>query len=389
MRIITTLCTLLFILATPTWADADEVALLRVSGKKAPAIQTNIKQVLQNHNYDVVIIDERGQASAVVATFSADIQKVKKRWQVTIEVSKGATGDFLTTATIRSRKLGQLPKAVKKQLWRNIKSAMASAAQDSNGAATEEEEDLSAEETPDAPSKVARKSAPKSSKQKWDTTILIGPRFYGRSFSYSGDETQSLAQFSAFPVVAIAFEAQIYPKKHFGVTAKLSYTPQFDSVVSGANASFGTTANEFSLGPIARTTLGSIALNAAAELGSHSFAIDGNLPLPNMTYRYARLAAGGAYPLSSKMKLGVNLGYRLVFASGDMEEDDFFPNSTVSGIDARLSFRYSLSASLHAEVVATAAHYSFALNTEAGDALSADRAVDLYGGTMVLLGYTL
>jgi hypothetical protein len=128
--------------------------------------------------------------------------------------------------------------------------------------------------------------------------------------------------------------------------------------------------------PIAKNELG-----FSASYGAQTFEIDdgataadplnGDAKLvPNVNYKYIRLGADFAYALDA-YSLKADLGLRIVNSAGDaageIQNDDWFPNSDVGAIDAGITAGYAISERFSITLGVDFRNYFYSMNSREND----------------------
>ncbi len=381
-------------LASLPTAYADSIALVEVEGKRAKLFQKQIKNVLSKHDYEVIVVAERSDASDVQASIVARVSLSKRKWNIEIEIWNGAQGEMRFETSFQARKPAALVKILKRKLWKRIGDEVESATPDPDESAEEVEEEVETAPAnlPDDTESSAVTKTTSDNPRKWpaDINVTFGSQIYSRRFQYEGEMPQPLAAFSAPSVVALQLEAEIFPVQDYGLILAYGFAPSFDSKVSGmTDLVFGTSSRNFRVGGIAKRSIGSWEPRAELEYGGQNFTVKGTLPLPNVRYRFIRIGGGVTREIHPRISVGVKGGYRHLLSAGEIETSAFFPKLTGSAFDASFIVDVRLVSNLYLRLTGSTTTYSSSLNAETGDPMIAETANDRYRALQVSIGYKL
>lgn len=222
-------------------------------------------------------------------------------------------------------------------------------------------------------------------------SLAAGPELIGRSFSYRDDVFAELREYSLRGAFAVSMQADYYPLSQFGVAAAVSLSPSF-TTDGPFEEEYQSRTSGLRAGARYRRPLASGLITAALDYGQRSFSVGSSgesmsSGIPDVDYKFVRLATGASWPLTERFAVQGSLGYRLLLATGQIESEEYFPRSSAHGMDAELSLSAKVSGGFTVLVGTALERYGFALKPEPGDPNVAGGAVDQYLRYFVSVGY--
>ncbi len=193
--------------------------------------------------------------------------------------------------------------------------------------------------------------------------LLAGVSFNARKmkFSYTGlMATEAPPPYNGVPVAGLLIDATVYPlaigHTRKGMMKNLGLTLMYDRVIkieSKANGmTLPTTQQRYAVGAAFRYPFNDSATAPVAGLivryGRQSFQITGMSGIPNVNYTIIDPIAFFKYPLSTKMVVGVNLGYLLISNAGQIQNAQNYGKGGVSGFEGELSLDYFFTKNIYA-----------------------------------------
>jgi hypothetical protein len=345
-----------------------------------------------------VAIAKQENASAVVYGTAS-----KKRAQVVLElmVRNGADGEVIAEPTLKAATLPKLKKKIDTELGIELADSIAESkapaaepepepepAEAPKADAEEEEEPEPAEEAEEKAEEPEEAAAP--GKRPSPFELMFGVRPFNRKFSYSDDlhefdpGTPEQSTYSG-PGVALFLQLRWYPIAHkeAGTLSNLGLTGGYErgfltKAKPPSGGELDVTTQEFFFGLRGRFPVGAHELGLSGTYGQHEFTVqDDEVLLPDVRYSYLRPALDGRFRLK-RIVLGFSLGYRLILSAGQVQDDDWFPNASVGGIDVGLFGGYAVSKHFDLLAGVDMRRYFYSMNPEPGDARVAGGAVDQF-----------
>ncbi|HEY6562616.1 MAG TPA: hypothetical protein VI072_35355 [Polyangiaceae bacterium] len=377
-------------------------SLSKVEGV-ADVTEENSKR--ENSADAAIALANEQQASAVLYGTAS-----KKRGQIVLDVvmRNGTDGQVLGEASFK----GPTVQKVKQQVDTNLPIELAEAIErakptpepepepppeeDPEAVATEEEKEK--EEEPEAEEE-APAAAAKGRPSPLE--IWLGFRGFDRDFSYNEDLSQfenGVAEQSTYggPGAAGFLSLRWYPVAHTkgGFLSHLGLQGGYERgfltrAKSPTGRELDVTYQEFFIGLRGRIPIAKHELGVSASYGQHEFTIqDDDVLLPDVNYGYLRPAVDGRFRFGKGL-VGFSLGYRNVLSAGQIQDDDWFPNSDVGGIDAGLFGGYTPTGSYDLMAGFDMRRYYYSLNPDPGDPRVAGGAVDQYLGVWLGVAWRL
>ncbi len=338
---------------------------------------------------------------------------------VTISVRNGADGEELGSGTTFRAVKYPLPETLKRNFWRRV-GVLIEAAKAPESAASSEETKAAAAPAPrrrwgrpEAQAQSARESDAEPSesaegagaaRRPMALDLIVGSRVFSRSLKYVDSLSGSLRPYSLPFGAAPWLAVEIYPGAFAspGLAADLGLTASFErsvGLVSRAGAAEGgaeypTSASSYSVGVRGRYRSGRSDAGLALSYGGQAFSIadaSSTSPkpdIPDVSYRFLRMGAGGRLAVSAPAALLMQAAYRHVLSTGEIGGASYYPRATARGLDASAGLAYRLgNAGLEGRVALDIRRYGFAINPRPGDMAVAGGAVDQYVGLSLGIAY--
>jgi hypothetical protein len=220
-------------------------------------------------------------------------------------------------------------------------------------------------------------------------TIAVEERPFWRRLRYK-DDLDSVLRTSDLVANAVGITASVAPLAKQPALLVEGHV-EFGIGINGSRTSdgqtFGTSASEGFLGASYRRRFGTIAASAALSYGQQSFAVDDDELMaeliPDVSYSFVRLAVNGSRPITKRWTANASAGYRKLLGTGDLEDAEWFPRSTGSGVEAAAGVEVGLTKRIRGYARLDVRRYFFALNPEPGDPFVAGGMTDDYFGAAV------
>ena len=426
------------LLAVSSLAEAaGDVAVLRFTGDKPKALQARVAKALEKAGASVTTdvrasaddagaLRKAGTAKGLAAFVSGDTQLTKKEWKLTLTVH-GASGEVIDEVELKAGWLPGLLKKIDKEaadaLEPLIERAQASAATakpepEPEAAESSEAAAPAPSETPEqpaaaAPEAVGRDEGPDEPEEpaqagaaKAGAALELGAavRGFTREFSYNQDVNNNLRPYGVdspaiFPALFIA--VGWYPGAHAtrGFASDIGLVGDFERSLfassdrESGSGDYSTTMQAFSAGLRVRFRFGDHQLGLSGRYGQHAFEVaDDPDPtatvatgapverdlLPDVEYAYIRPGLDVRFRFD-ELSVGAYAGYRHVLSTGDLEQEQWFPEASATAADFGLFFGYALARSLDAMAGFEWRRYGVSMNSRPED-LAANR--DVAGGAL-------
>ncbi len=221
--------------------------------------------------------------------------------------------------------------------------------------------------------------------------IEVGVRLFSRRLSYRDDIFDALSGYDLPLRESYVVSASAFPLARFGVAGRFAVTPTFDTGTSKSDATFSTDSRAFSVGVRGRQRVSKVELVGALDFGEHRFIIndsdDDEPAIPSVRYRYLRGGAAVNLPLTPSITAAASVGFRWVFAAGEIRTNAFFPNASVNGGDAAVRIDYALLSGVRVRLTFDAVRYFYQLDPKLGDPFIAGGAIDQHVGALIGVVY--
>ena len=340
----------------------------------------------------IVLAEDHQLAAVVVVTAAAR----KGRREVTAIAYQGQDGAEVARAVVRARasKLAaELARVAWPRLGPGITSARPQAAPSAptttvaaTATTTTTATATTTATTPrtDAAPPTPPRAAPRRAAELPRLRVAIDQRPFWRRLRFN-DDFRLVTR--AYDLVADAIGGELavrpvaaLPRLEVTATAQLAIAVKGSRTRDGT--AYATSASEWAAGLGYALTTGATRVTARAGYGEQRLHVDddpapGPELVPDVTYRYARLALEGERRVAPRWRVTAAAGGRYLLDTGDLAGADFFPRITGYGVDGALGGAYQrgrFTLFARAEV----RHYFFAMNPEVGDAMIVGGAVDTF-----------
>ena len=222
--------------------------------------------------------------------------------------------------------------------------------------------------------------------------LMAGPRAVHRSFDFYDPLSDHQAvpkpfayQLPAGPAPFV--QLGLYPAGFAtrGFAANFGLTGSFEKLVATKTNGDSTVGQQFDAGLRFRLPLGASEVGLTGAYGQHTFHVTSADPkpgdpgaIPNVDYKFARVAADARLRFADVIEVGFRLGTRLVLDTGSLGRT-WFPNTKTNSIEAGLSFGYQVTPLIGVVAGADFLRYAFDFNpVPLTNAVVAGGAVDQY-----------
>lgn len=256
----------------------------------------------------------------------------------------------------------------------------------------EKDEDEEADE--DEPAK-APKNAKRGAAGWTGLDASVGAFIYSRNFTYNQKGRGDQEEYKTDPVApAIAANVEYFFLPYLGLALGGDYTVGLSS--AKGNATFGTTAMSFHVGPKGKIDFGPLQVSLLAAYAKHTFKLERSVEVddeevlanvPDADYSMVRAVLGARLDLGVVALFGT-FGYDHVLDMGTFK--DAFPNATAAATEGSLGVIVPASFLLRGldfRAAFFARSYGIAMNSENGDDNTAGGALDKYMGGVLSVGY--
>ncbi|HMJ14394.1 MAG TPA: hypothetical protein VK524_23420 [Polyangiaceae bacterium] len=332
------------------------------------------------------------QAAAVVYGTAA---RKRGQYVLDVQIRSGTDGQVLGEASFKGASVAKLKQRIDNDLSIELADAIAQAKPapepepEPEAEPTDEPEAVAKEEAEEEEPAAEEESAPVKGRPS-PLEIWLGFRGFSRDFSYNEDLHQfngSVQEQSTYggPGVAGFLSLRWYPLAHFqgGVLSHIGLQGGYERgfltrAKSPQGRELDVSYQEFMVGLRGRIPIGRHELGVSASFGQHEFTVqDDELLLPDVKYAYLRPAIDGRFRFGKGLA-GFTLGYRNVMSAGQIQDDDWYPNSDVAGLDIGLFGGYTPTGSYDLMAGVDMRRYFYTMNSEPGDPRIAGGAVDQY-----------
>jgi len=353
-------------IAAPAAAQAKpRVAVMEVQGPLADKVQRFIAAALRD---EVEIVETNGantlsgdsdyaavaQAQEIQAFVIARVEKAR-RYDVTITVRQGSDGTVVGEETWSEGKPAKLS-VIERELWTRIGPIIQRArppepepvetapvvASDDEGLSDEEEEDDSSDSPGQLPAlRVELAFGPMWRDQAYNDAAISTPfRYYNKV----GAPSMWLGLSTA--IYPLAF-MQDGPLANIGIVLGFGLAIAADSATASGE-SIPTSASAFHVGGRFRLPIDPALLGLTVAFGQRTFTTDvpptleASTPIPDVGYRFVRIAVDGEIKLADALNLELNGGYLVLLKSGELADAAYFPNLTGGGVEFGLGGAYKI-----------------------------------------------
>ncbi len=426
------LCTL----CVPAWATVTEegapnIMVRPFEGPKAVDLTERVVRVLEERGADLVPAGFEGpQPLETDADFAAVAARLNIRayiegssandtsgWRLTLKVRQGADGRVVGEKVFEASWFPGLLTKIDEELIDRLEEAL-------TGAEVPEgvpEEDEGSEEESEEEEEPEEKAL-----QPLDLSAGMG--FVFRDYAGTAVDDRpgvipTLGQSAGMANIRIG--AEFYPLALFttGFLSNLGFVGKFERSVGGTTQGgdnpntpdveqgqdLDTTLTAYELGLRARLPVGVHQFGLSAAYGAHEFEIAEDTPggpavnlVPDVEYSYARVGADFTYSFRT-YHLTASVGLRIVGGAGDdagyIQNDEWFGDSDVSGVDAGLVSGFDITDRLTARAGVDFRNFYYSMNSRQADfgegpALEGRRPIaggarDLYIAGMITVAYSI
>ncbi len=219
----------------------------------------------------------------------------------------------------------------------------------------------------------------------------LGFAIVGRSFWYTDDLFMRLRPYSLAIAPAVNGAVEWYPGAHFsrgvasmfGLVADGQFTMLFGSTDSQGRT-YPTLAFNFNAGARVRLwLLDRIDVGVLLGFSMQNFTLNRSAVmlapaegLANTTYMGLRAGLTGRVQIVPRFAVTAGSTWQYVLSGGEITSSEFFPRSTVMGVDFSLGGALAIARGLEVRLSADWRRYFFTMNPQPGDPLIAGGAVD-------------
>lgn len=421
-------------MASPAWAE-PRVTVHDFYGPDGPRLRGQVARVLERQDDLTVVsqheIDKTARRLGVdpfspegrkalarelqlSAWLTGAVKKSAGKMTLTVIVYDGAEHARVGRTVLVAHSTSSLKRAVKKDLWRKSKDALFLAlAPLPSGRAPIEEEAMAAAESnterkvspymPKAPKPTltAVSSAPRVAADAHDDRMLpptmrkdradtmravIGFGSPYRALSYSDPITTSLGDYQLGGAPMLDLAAEYYPAH--AVTDSWASWLGLDvaaAVAFGASTTdregnrYKSRYDAYRVGlkgrvPVGRHFISAFSGYAISRLSVTSENKGIQAPTPNVDYRMIRSGLGAEFALSDSLAFGTELAYLYIMSVGEIGQ--WFPRTTVGGVELGLNATYALSGRFFARASAVYQRTFFDFHSRPADQRVAGGAAD-------------
>lgn len=384
--------------ASVTEEGAPNIMVRPFEGPKASALGERVLQVLEEQGADLVPAGFEGPTplesdadfAAVAARLNirAYVQGVSTNdtsgWTLVITIRQGSDGMVVGESEFKASWFPGLLTKVEKELIGSLEAAL-------SGAAVPEEapEEDDGDEDDDAFEEEEETALQPLS-------LRAGMGFVFRD--YAGTDVDSrdgvlnmLSQSAGMANLRMA--AEFYPMALFttGILSNIGVVGQYERGLGGktqggdnpntADIENGdeleSALTAYELGLRMRLPVAGHLFGLGAAYGAHNFEIDDDVAggpmvnlVPDVDYSYLRFGADFTYIMDA-YHLTASLGLRIVNSAGEdtgyIQQDDWFPNSDVGGVDAGLLAGFDITERLTAQAGVDFRNFYYSMNSRQGD----------------------
>jgi hypothetical protein len=385
--------------AAVTEEGAPNIMVRPFDGPKAKALQERVVKVLEEQGADLVPAGFEGPTAMesdedyasvaarlnIQAYIQGEAANDNTGWKLKLSVRQGSDGKVVGGAEFTASWFPGLLTKIDEELVPTLEKAL-SGSQAPEGAPEE------APQEEDSAAPVEDTKAPQP------LQLDAGVGFLVRSYTASNAVTLPgviPTRDQSGGMADLRIGAAFYPGALFTKTflANIGVVGHFERSLGGTTqASNGgndnlpsgdldTALTAYDVGLRIRLPIASNELGFSASYGAQTFEIDdgataadplgGDAKLvPNVNYKYIRLGADFAYVLDA-YSLKADLGLRIVNSAGDaageIQNDDWFPNSDVGAIDAGITAGYAISERFSVTLGVDFRNYFYSMNSRESD----------------------
>ncbi|MBO6936651.1 MAG: hypothetical protein JJ863_16885 [Deltaproteobacteria bacterium] len=363
---------------------------------------------------DPQALREAAAALGVRAFIDGTVSRSGRRWVLRVSVTDAATNNQISRETFRGSSSGGLARSVRSQGARKLADAIAqtSVPEGSAAAAPVDIEDPDdGDDDDDVVDDDGDDDIPDPPRDRSGFPVAIDIGVYGRVFhrelSYNDDLYGLLRGYTLQLGPAIELAGRWYPGAHFtdgfgahiGIEASYERAFGIDSVPADPDDDrvFPTRSQEWLVGLRGRFPYERHYFSLGLGYGSHLFVIEpsgpavagrGNLPeIPRTEYDFLRIHAEAMLAVAGGFHVTVGGGYRVVFSAGGIEDEVWFPDASVGGVEADIVLGYQLDNGLVIRLGFDWRRYFYSMNVGLTSPWIAGGALDQYLGGSLGIAY--
>ncbi len=362
---------------------------------------------------DPEALRDAAAALNVRAFIDGTVARSGRRWVLRVSVTDAATNNQISRETFRGSSSGRLARVVRSQGASKLAEAIGQTSvpearavpvpddddDDDDDQDVVDDDDDDDDEIPDPP----------RDRSNFPVALDIGiyGKVFHRELSYNDDLYGLLRGYTLQLGPAIELAGRWYPGAHFTdgfgahIGIELSYERAFgiDSVPADPDDDrvFPTRSQEWLVGLRGRFPYERHFFSLGLGYGSHLFVIEpsgpavagrGNLPeIPRTEYDFLRIHAEAMLAVAGGFHVTVGGGYRAVFSSGGIEDEVWFPDASVGGVEADIVLGYQLDNGLVIRLGFDWRRYFYSMNVELTSPWIAGGALDQYLGGSLGIAY--
>ncbi len=226
----------------------------------------------------------------------------------------------------------------------------------------------------------------------WLGRLGVGFRGFSRTFQWSGNPSNNLADYNLVLGPSIAVDAQWFPLAHFMTGLPSYFGAYVDSHFALGVAShlaqdeskFGTKIERHRLGLLFRMPLVSIlSVQAHAGYSTQTYAIaqksaDGTTRpnIPSVEFNGPRAGIGLHLTIIGPLSFEALGGFQLVTGQGELASEQYFPKATAMSVDASAALSLRLANQIHLRLGFDWTRYFVTLSAAEGATFFATSAAD-------------
>jgi hypothetical protein len=385
--------------AAVTEEGAPNIMVRPFDGPKAKALQERVVKVLEEQGADLVPAGFEGPTAMdtdedyasvaarlnIQAYIQGEATNDNTGWKLKLSVRQGSDGKVVGGSEFMASWFPGLLTKIDEELIPTLEKAL-SGSQAPEGAPAEEPQ----EEESSEPSE--EKAPPKPLELDAGVGFLFRSYTANNAVSLPGviptrDQNGGMAD--------LRIGAAFYPAALFTDTflANIGLVGHFERSLGGTtqasnggnenlpSGDLSTALTAYDVGLRVRLPIGNNELGFGAAYGAQTFEIDdgatGADPLvddaklvPNVNYSFIRIGTDFAYvmaPYSFRVDVGLRIVNSAGDADGEIQNEDWFPNSDVGGVDAGLTAGYAISERFSVTLGADFRNYFYSMNSREDD----------------------
>jgi len=362
---------------------------------------------------DPEALRDAAAALNVRAFIDGAVSRSGRRWVLRVSVTDAATNNQVSRESFRGSSSRRLARVVRDQGASKLADAIAQTSVPESAAAPDpgdiEDPGDDADDADDGDDEDDEIPAPPRDRSGFPVAldIAVYGRIFHRELQYNDDLYGLLRGYTLQLGPAIELAGRWYPGAHFTdgfgahIGIELSYERAFgiDSVPADPDddRTFPTRSQEWLIGLRGRFPLDRHYFSLGVGYGSHIFVIEpsgpavagrGNLPeIPRTEYDFLRIHADARLAVAGGFHVTLGGGYRVVFGSGGIEDEVWFPDASVGGVEADVILGYQFDNGLEIRLGFDWRRYFYSMNVDLTSPWIAGGAVDQYLGGSLGIAY--